>query len=123
MTVTTPKKSILIVDDEEDLSELLVDHFKMSDFNVFQAPDIHQAYELFKLNPIDVVLTDMRMPQGSGIELTEKIRKENQKIPIFILTGFADINKEESIQRRVTDMISKPFDLDQLLSVVLEKLS
>jgi two-component system response regulator AtoC len=109
---------ILIVDDEADLREILVEHFKFSGFEVAEASEIKTAFSLFQEDKFDVVLTDMRMPGGTGIELIEKIRLINKKIPLLIITGFADINENEAILLGATKMMSKPFDLGELLEVV-----
>ncbi len=112
--------SILIVEDEESLRKAIVFDFKRKGFNVFDAENGTLALDIVKNNKIDVVLTDVRMPNGDGIELLDKIRDFNVELPIVMfVTGFADISVEDAYNKGVNAIFSKPFDRKNLLETVL----
>ncbi len=71
-------------------------------------------------NQINVVISDVRMPEGNGVELLERINEmpESSRPLIFFITGQADISKEEALERGVQDYFPKPFNLIELMSRV-----
>lgn len=109
---------ILIVEDEEDLRNMLVDVFRPF-YTVLVAGNGEKAWELIIAELPDLVLTDVLMPGMSGIELCKKI-KENMDtchIPVMLLTARTAIeHKLEGLQTGADDYITKPFDINILLS-------
>lgn len=105
-------KTILIVDDEPDLRQCLVFEFKRAGCTVLQAESGRQAFELFSNhNTIDAILSDVRMPDGDGIELLEKLRALHPAIPVVLLiTGFADINEAQAKSKGANGLLEKPID-------------
>ena len=118
------KFNILVVDDEAILRSAIVFDFKRKGFNVLDAENGAQAFEIVKANKIDLVLTDVRMPGGDGIELLDKIKALNASLPVVMfITGFADISLEEAYDKGVDAVFAKPFDRKALLAAVLKALS
>ena len=77
---------VLIVDDEEDLRDLIGQFFEMDDFIVFKAADINEAKNIVKEEKLDFIVSDIRMPGGSGIDLLDAIvirNPEIQKSPCY----------------------------------------
>ncbi len=106
---------ILIVDDEPDLRSILAFSFKKKGYQVLEAANGKEAFDLIQANPVDVVLSDARMPGGDGIELLDKVRKEHHGIPIIILvTGFTDLSTEDAHNKGAEALFSKPFDRKEL---------
>ncbi len=118
--------SLLYVEDEElirkNAIEFLNDDFK----NIYEAKDGIEALQIYKDKKPDIVITDIKMPNMSGLELCHVIRKENSQIPIIITTAFTD--KEyllEAIELNLVKYITKPLNeesLIQALNMCIEKL-
>lgn len=120
-----PKEvNILVVDDEAPLRSAIVFDFKRKGFNVFDAENGRRAFDIVKDNKIDVVLTDVRMPGGDGIELLDNVKKLNPELPVVMfITGFADITLEDAYDKGVDAVFSKPFDRKLLLEAVMGAVS
>jgi signal transduction histidine kinase len=116
------KPNILVVDDDciiRDLCERALRGFK-----VFQAGSCAEAMKIYHREPVNLVLTDVMMPGGSGIDLLKKIKGQNPNAIVIIMTGFLD--KEvilDALKEGADDFISKPLNLLQLKSAVEKALS
>jgi CheY-like chemotaxis protein len=115
----TKKRTLLVVDDESDLREILAFTFERKGYAVLQAGNAVEAMELVKKNKIDIIISDIRMPGGDGIQLLEEVKKLNPNIPTMLfVTGFADITFEEAYDKGAEAIFSKPFDTKVLLAAV-----
>lgn len=113
--------SILVIDDEMMLTEALALDFERRGCEVFQATDIEEAFRIVSAHSIDVVLSDVRLPTGSGIDLLERIKKVNQKRPqVVFLTGFSDLTRDDAIQKGAYELLEKPIDREKMFSTVAE---
>ena len=87
------KKSVLVVDDEEDLREILRFELEDQGYNVLEADGVDEALSQLSKNHVDVVVSDIRMPERSGIELLKEIRiKHHDKPALIFMSGFADVS-------------------------------
>lgn len=112
---------ILVVDDEEDLREILSEDFSNLGAEVVTAKNGREAYELaIKILP-QVILSDVRMPGGDGVELLKQVRATYKTAPphIFLITGFADIQADQAQALGGQGLVSKPFNLKQLRDQVI----
>ncbi len=116
---------VLVVDDEPDLRELLKDEFEMAGWTVLEARSGEEAYGILQKNRFDAVVTDVRMPGGSGLDLLRRYAKTLDttpnagKLPFFVLlTGFADLDEAEAMALGAGALIQKPFDLRQMMATV-----
>ncbi|MFT6630653.1 MAG: CheY-like chemotaxis protein [Bacteriovoracaceae bacterium] len=116
-------KYILVVDDELDILETIVDtleiEFDESDVQIDKAVNGIEALKLFngEIN-YDLVVTDLNMPEMDGIELTENIKKINDKTPVIVFTGHGDIEEQEKLTSLgVLAMIKKPYVEDLIEEV------
>lgn len=117
--MASDKKSILIVDDEEDLRDAMAFDFTRKGFEVVTASNGQDAYKTVESRHLDLVLTDARMPNGDGLELISKIRARNgSHPPVFLVTGFADITLEQAYARGTDGVFNKPFDRKALFEQV-----
>lgn len=112
-------KKILIVDDEPDLREMLKDFFERDNFDVTQASGGNEAFELIKNQKFDCVLSDIRMPLGSGIELAQNIKNlKNPKPFVVLITGFTEVPAHTIAELEVVKVFQKPFSPDELVSFI-----
>lgn len=112
-------KRILIIDDEPDLREILADEFRFEGFEVVEAPNGVEGLELFKKESPDVVVSDIRMPGGDGVTFARSAKAlKPTEVPIFLITGFADLTPEEAYDFGVDGFFVKPFQLDTIKNSV-----
>ena len=121
-TFNGPSKSILIVDDDEVILDLLAVMFEKYGFKVFRAENGLDGWYLFKNKDIDFVLTDMVMPGLNGQELSTRIRKQAPFVKIGIMTGgeteiAAELLKDETVDYFFT----KPFDIKNVCMMLTEE--
>ena len=108
------KKSILIVDDDKRLRELLKDYLTEKDFNIYLIEDFEEAKEILPIIKFDLIILDRMMPSGDGIDLIEFIKK-NFNSPIIMLTAMgSDKNKIDGFKFGANDYLSKPFEPEEL---------
>ncbi len=111
--------SILIVDDEKSLREILEILFSNEGFNVFVAKNIAEAKNILSNNKIDILLSDLVLGKESGLDLVRFIYDNALGIPSVLITAYASPETAmESIKLGVVDYISKPFDNDELVKMV-----
>lgn len=115
--------TLLIVDDEDILRKAIVFDFKRKGFTVLDANNGITAFEMVKNNKVHLVISDMRMPGGSGISLLENIRAHDPTIPaVIFVTGFADVTDAVAIAKGARKILPKPFSRKELMDSVLEVL-
>lgn len=113
------KVKILVVDDEELLREVLSETFAMYGAIVDSAGSGNQAFEKIKENQYDVVITDIRMPNGDGISLLKNINQLNGPRPkLFVSSAYSDLTPEKVKDLHILKVFVKPFDLGDLLGGV-----
>ncbi|MCM2349932.1 MAG: response regulator [Bacteriovoracaceae bacterium] len=112
-------KTLLIVDDEVDLRDIVASELEFMGAKVFQAENILKAQQVLKDNPIDLIISDIRMPGGTGIDLLEIVKKKEDAPPMVLITGFADITLEDAFDKGAEALLSKPFKLDDLIKMVM----
>jgi two-component system, sporulation sensor kinase A len=115
-------KNLLIVDDEEDLRDALVFDFKRMGFRVFTAENGTKGFDLFKKENIHLVLSDVRMAGGDGIELLKNIKAFRPEVPVILCTGFAEISDEEAKGLGAFEVVYKPFERKKLKEIVSSSL-
>ena len=108
------KKSILIVDDDKRLRELLKDYLSEKNFDIYLIEDFEEAKEILPIIKFDLIILDRMMPSGDGIDLIEFIKK-NFDSPIIMLTAMgSDKNKIDGFKFGANDYLSKPFEPEEL---------
>ena len=107
-------KSILIVDDDQRLRELLEDYLKEKNYKIYLSDDFSSAIEILKFFIFDLVIVDRMMPTGDGINLIKTIKKNNN-VPVIMLTAMGEIeNRIEGLKFGADDYLSKPFEPEEL---------
>lgn len=113
--------SILYAEDEIGIRENIADSLAYYTKEVFEASDGEEAYLLYKEKKPDIILSDIHMPKMDGIELVKKIRAEDTKIPIIMITAHTDKSYLlEAVELHMEKYLVKPIVLEQLLTA-LEK--
>jgi two-component system, NtrC family, response regulator AtoC len=106
---------ILIADDEPHMRRLLEIMLQKMGHTVFAASDGQEALELARKNPVDLVITDMRMPRMDGITLLSRLREEGQDVPVIVITAHGTVESAvDAMKRGASDYLLRPFDLDAL---------
>jgi len=107
--------SILIVDDEEMIVDEFLFFLEQFGYNVKGLTDSKIANEKLKKEKFDIVITDLKMPEVSGMDLAKTVRQYSPETLIFIITGFATVDSViEAIQKGVYDYIRKPFKFKEI---------
>ena len=108
-------KKILVVEDEEIIRISLVKLLERHHYQTEQAVSVKAALKTFNLNEFDLIISDLRLPGGSGAELIGAVGN----VPVLIMTSFASLRSAVDIMRQgAADYISKPFDHEELISSV-----
>ncbi|OFZ30651.1 MAG: hypothetical protein A2622_13350 [Bdellovibrionales bacterium RIFCSPHIGHO2_01_FULL_40_29] len=111
--------SLLLVDDESDLVEILAARFELEGYTVFMANDGEAALKILETSKIDLVVTDVQMPKVSGVDLLDAIRAKDEDYPIvFFITGYSAIAPDKAFDKGVQAIFSKPFEFKDLSSCV-----
>lgn len=117
------KKKILVVDDEENVQQLLKKVLINEGFGVELASNGKIALEILEKSSIDILISDIKMPEMDGIDLLKEIQRLNLGIKVILITAFASVNTAiNALRFGASDYITKPFDIDEILFSV-KKLS
>jgi DNA-binding NtrC family response regulator len=110
---TASRGRVLVVDDDAAAGEVLHEALGLRGFDVLLASSSAQAIERLAHHPVEVVLTDLRMPGGTGIELAEHLARSQRGLPVIVITAFGSIAMAvEAIRRGAYDFLTKPYDLE-----------
>ena len=115
--------SILVVDDELLIRDLLYDFFQQQGWTIAVAENGARALEILRSRKIDILLTDIKMPQMDGLALTTQVRSLYPDIPVVLMTGYPSVETAvEGIKAKVEDYIIKPFNINKLFKVLKSQL-
>jgi len=123
--LSAPIPRILVVDDDPLICQQLERLYTLGDYMVVVAPSGEKAMERLQEGDIDMVVSDIRLPGVSGVELTEWIQRECPDVPVIVITGHADIGTAVDVLKLgASDYIVKPFTaaaIQESTRAVLEK--
>ena len=117
--------SVLIVEDEEHIRDVLEYNLKFDGFEVHLAANGRDALEIARTVQIDVVLLDWMMPDMDGLKVLYELKQDpkTQNIPVFMLTAKAAVGDvEQALHSGASDYITKPFDPMLLGRIIIRKL-
>ncbi|MDI6739214.1 MAG: response regulator, partial [Candidatus Edwardsbacteria bacterium] len=118
-------KKVLIVDDERAFLSILSEGLKNyeQDFRIITAENGKDAVEVLKSQDIDLVVTDIKMPQMDGFELLGYLNTNHPRVPVMLMTAFGTQEMEEKgISMGARQYLEKPFDVDTLVKKILAEL-
>jgi two-component system, NtrC family, response regulator len=103
--------TVLVVDDEKNYLVVLEDLLEDEGYQVLTASSGTEALEILEKTPVDTVLSDIKMPGMSGIELLERINARDPDLPVVLMTAFAEVDQAVfAMKKGALDHIQKPFD-------------
>ncbi|HYE62889.1 MAG TPA: sigma-54 dependent transcriptional regulator [Phycisphaerales bacterium] len=109
-------KTVLVVDDKEMMRDSVCVTLERAGFTVVSAPDGAAALETIAKKRPDAVVTDMKMPHMTGIELLEKVRQIDDELPVVLMTAFGTIETAvKAMKLGAFDYLTKPFEGDELI--------
>ncbi|MEQ9619422.1 MAG: response regulator [Deltaproteobacteria bacterium] len=112
-------KRVLVVDDEQLILKIISDILTKEGYEVIIANNCEKAIENLKSASFNVVLSDIKMPIKSGIDLLEEIKNKDPNIPVILMTGFASLETAvEAVHNGAFDYMIKPLDYGKLKSVI-----
>ena len=115
---------VLVIDDEPDLLELLELTLSRMGLDTTRAQSVAEAIRLLDAQGFDLCLTDMRLPDGTGIEIVEQITKTSMDLPVAVITAHGNTeNAVAALKAGAFDYLAKPVGLDQLRTLVKSALS
>jgi len=109
------ERLILVVDDEEPQRRVLAGFLRKAGYEVQAASSADEALAVVASRTVDLVLTDLRMPQKTGVELLDAVRGVNPEIPVVVMTAYGTVaSAVTAMKRGAADYLAKPVDLDEL---------
>jgi putative two-component system response regulator len=114
-----PQSTVLVVDDDPYVLESVSSLLKGFGYAVMTTQHPKEAAELARVSGLDVILTDIRMPGMTGIELLEKIHAQNQQMPVILMTAYAELDiAVDAVKKGAFDFITKPYKPEYLLHTI-----
>lgn len=115
----TPPTRAWVTDDDDSIRFVLERALSRAGYDVETYATVGELHEALAQGSPDVILTDIRLPDADGLTVLDTLRDEERNIPVIAMTGFSDLDAAvNAFQQGVFDYLPKPFDLDQVLSVV-----
>ena len=112
-------ETILVVEDKESMAEMLKETLETEGYKVVCARNGTEGTRYLKEGKIDLVLTDLKVPQKSGIEILKTSKEENYLVPVIVMTAFGSVETAVAAMKEgAFDFIAKPFDTDHLLMLI-----
>jgi putative nucleotidyltransferase with HDIG domain len=109
------KETVLFVDDEENILEVVKEYFEYKGYTSMTATNGREAAELLETHHVDCVFSDINMPEMDGLQLAEFIHRRDNTIPVIIMTGFPSLeNTLATLKNGVVDFLIKPVNLEQM---------
>ena len=119
----TDTKRILVADDSETITTLLMSVLRTSGYQVVATQDGLETYELGRTGDFDLVILDQLMPGLLGLEIIDRWRQDGIEVPVLMLSGVDDDRTVvESLERGAVDYVRKPFRLPELMARIRQRL-
>ncbi|WP_440067736.1 sigma-54-dependent transcriptional regulator [Tenacibaculum discolor] len=118
------KENILIVDDDVHILELLHRHLQSWNYHTYKAVSVKEAVTILRDTPIDLLITDLKMPEVDGFELVKFVSEHYPKLPKLIVTGYPSVQDSlEAIKSGVVAYLTKPFTKNELKTAMDDALA
>jgi DNA-binding NtrC family response regulator len=111
--------TILVVEDKESMAQMLSQAVEGEGYQIILARDGREGIQKFKENQVDLVVTDLKLPYKSGIEVLEMVKEHNPLMPVILMTAYGTIETAvKAVKEGAYDFLTKPFDPDHLLILI-----
>ena len=115
--------AILIVEDEAKMRRLLELNLADDGFTTLSAEDAETGLKLLRENPVDLVLTDLKLPGMNGLEFLHSVKHQNAALPVVVMTAFGSVETAvEAMKAGASDYVLKPFSLTEMRMVIRKEL-
>ncbi|MGJ5641012.1 sigma-54-dependent transcriptional regulator [Formosa sp. S-31] len=112
-------KSILLIEDDVAFSNMLKRFLEKHQYHVILVYGFEEAKALIEKSDFDLIFTDLRLPDGSGMDLLALVNQKKERIPVVLMTSYAEVSTAVSAMKQgAIDYISKPFNQDEVLHVI-----
>jgi two-component system, NtrC family, response regulator PilR len=116
--------NILIIDDEKSLLDLLSVVFKKEGYGARTALSAAKAFEVLDREDIDLVVSDIKMPDTDGMDVLKRIRETRPDVPVVMITAYGSVQQAvEALKAGALDYVVKPFDVEELKIIVARGLA
>jgi EAL domain-containing protein (putative c-di-GMP-specific phosphodiesterase class I) len=114
-----PRSRVLVVDDETDVRQVMVRMLTSQGYNVFAANDGAEALRMLDVEAMDLVVTDISMPNVDGMTVLRKVRERNEELPVVLVAGAPTTESAiRAVRYRATEYLTKPLDPDTFIDAV-----
>jgi DNA-binding NtrC family response regulator len=115
--------TVLIVEDEAKMRRLLELNLGEDGFTTLSAGDAESGLKLLRENPVDLVLTDLKLPGVNGLEFLQTVKGQNAALPVIVMTAFGSVETAvEAMKAGASDYVLKPFSLAEMRMVIHKEL-
>ena len=119
MEPSSKKECILAVDDAPNTLEVLERNLTSQGYQVFTAQSVPEAITILETTPVDLVITDLKMPGGSGLDLIRHVRENFKETEVMMITGYPTVEGAvRAVKTGAEEYLTKPFTDEELLSAV-----
>jgi len=119
----TDSQTVLILDDDDSIRWVLDRALRAAGYQTRVCADVPEARAVLAREPVQLVLSDIRMPGGDGVAFMREIKANNSHLPVVLITAHADLSSAvQSFDSGAFEFVAKPFDIDELLAIVTRAL-
>ncbi len=123
MAPSIEKEHILVVDDAPNTLEVLRRNLESQGYKIFTAPGVVEAIKILDATPVDLVITDLKMPRVSGLDLVRHVRENFKDTEVMMITGYATVEGAvKAVKTGAEEYLPKPFTDEELFSAVRRSL-
>ncbi len=116
--------TVLIIDDKKSMVDMLSKTFHYDGFAVLSAYNVNEAVKIIRQGEMDIVVTDLMLPDGDGIEILKAVKENSPFMPVILMTAHGSIEVAvKAVKQGAFDFITKPFDPEHLLIIVRRALT
>jgi two-component system response regulator AtoC len=113
------RETILVVDDENLIRWSMRQKLESWNFQVVEAPDLQQAYAKLQVEAPDLITLDIKLPDGSGIDLLKRIKEDYPQVPVIMITAFGVVDMAvQALKMGAYDFIEKPINFEKLENII-----
>lgn len=115
----TQRKTILFVDDEQGIRDVVKHYIELMDsYNIIFADNALLGLQIFAVNKVDAIITDLAMPRHDGKEFIEAIHESGREVPIAVISNLGDVLADDPTLKKAMMVLPKPISLDDFVVAI-----